>query len=323
MNPPTSADPAQSPCEGSAGPADAAVLRLRGVTKIYARRPVLDRLDLDVPAGTVLGLLAKNGAGKTTLLKAALGLVRPQAGEIAVFGEPAWDLSAQSKSRLGYVPQVIQLHPWMKVRQILAYVGAFYPRWNHALVERLRTDWELPAEARVGPLSVGQLQKLAILLALGHEPELLVLDEPAASLDPAARRQFLRAVLDIASDGRRTVIFSTHITSDLERVADRVAILKDGRILYHGQLDDLKDRHKRLHVTAPQALPANLDLPGLIARRVDGAEALLTLRDPDPATLDLLRSRYGASVEVEDLNLEDIFLELHGQADLAHPDPRA
>ncbi|MCX5662211.1 MAG: ABC transporter ATP-binding protein [Planctomycetota bacterium] len=295
------------------------MIRLRGVTKIYGRKPVLDRLDLDVPAGTVLGLLAKNGAGKTTLIKAALGLVRPQVGEITLLGEPAWDLSAAAKARLGYVPQVVQLHPWMKVRQVIAYIASFYPRWNGPLVERLVRDWELPPEDRVGPLSVGQLQKLAILLALGHEPELLLLDEPAASLDPSARRQFLRTVLDIAADARRTVVFSTHITSDLERVADHVAILKEGRILYHGPLDELKDRHKRLHVNAAEPLPARLDLPGVIRRRVEGNEAVLTVRDFDSSTLDALRTRWRASVEVEDLNLEDIFLELHDEADVSQP----
>ena len=131
-----------------------------------------------------------------------MGLQHPQRGDVRILGEPAWELSAAGKERLGYVPQKIDLYPWMKIRQITAYTGAFYPRWNKALVERLLREWELNPEDRVGPLSVGQTQKLAIILALGHEPDLLVLDEPAASLDPVARRQFLETLLDMVGEPR-------------------------------------------------------------------------------------------------------------------------
>jgi len=130
----------------------------------------------------------------------------------------------------------------MKVRHLIDDTAAFYANWNSELVARLVSEWSLPAEDRIGPLSAGQLQKVAIVLALGHEPELLLLDEPAASLDPLARRQFLQMIIDLAEPGRRTVLFSTHITADLERVADRVAILKSGRIAWHGLLEDLKEQ---------------------------------------------------------------------------------
>ena len=208
-----------------------------------------------MPAGSTLGLLGKNGAGKTTLIKCALGLIRPEAGTIDVFGEPAWSLSAEAKARLGYVPQVPQLYGWMRVRQILAYTGSFYPHWNEQLLARLALEWEIPLEQRCQTLSEGQAQKVAILLALGHEPDLLVLDEPAASLDPIARRDFLNTLLSLVADGRRTILFSTHITSDLERVADRVAIIRDGQVSYAGELDALKDQVKRLHVTSAHGLP--------------------------------------------------------------------
>ena len=158
--------------------------------------------------------------------------------------------------------------------------------------------------------SVGTRQKLAISLALAHEPDLLVLDEPAASLDPAARREFLKTVLEIAAEGSRTVLFSTHITSDLERVADRVAILREGKIAYEGELDDLKDSVKRLHLTASAPLPLNLDVPGAVRIRVEGNEALLSVRNVSDQLLEDLRTQHSASVRVEDLNLEDIFVEV-------------
>jgi ABC-2 type transport system ATP-binding protein len=217
-------------------------IELRGLVKSYGSKSVLTGVDLSVPKGSVLGLLGTNGAGKTTLIKCALGLSRPQHGSARLLGEDAWSLSAAAKSRIGYVPQVINLYPWMKVRHLIDYTAAFYPNWNGGLVERLTRDWSLPLNDRIGPLSLGQLQKLAIVLALGHEPELLILDEPAASLDPLARRQFLRMIVELAEPGRRTVLFSTHITADLERVADRVAILKSGRIAWHGLLEALKEQ---------------------------------------------------------------------------------
>jgi ABC-2 type transport system ATP-binding protein len=217
-------------------------ISVQNIVKGFGTKSVLRGVDLRIPAGTVVGLLGTNGSGKTTLLKCLVGLLRPQSGRCELLGEESWDLSAEAKARLGYVPQIVNLYPWMKIGDLLRYTASFYPNWNDDLTVRLTREWELPANDRVGTLSVGQLQKVAILLALAHEPELLILDEPAASLDPLARRQFLKLIIDLAEPGKRTVLFSTHITSDLERVADHVAILKDGRIAYFGLLEELKEQ---------------------------------------------------------------------------------
>jgi len=206
------------------------MIEINRLEKHFDGKQVLRGVDLEVPPGTVLGLLGQNGCGKTTLLKCTLGLLRPTGGTATVLGDDAWNLSANSKSRLGYVPQEVVSYPWMRVRQVIAYTAAFYPTWNQPFVDELCRRWRLPLEDRVGPLSVGQLQTLGIVLALGHEPELLVLDEPA-------RRQFLRTLIEIIDQPNRTVLFSTHITSDLERVASRVAILREGQIVFHGELD--------------------------------------------------------------------------------------
>jgi ABC-2 type transport system ATP-binding protein len=289
------------------------VLEMRGVSKIYGGRAVLDRLSLDIPAGSVVGLLGKNGAGKTTLLRCALGLARPEHGTVTILDEPAWTLSAAAKEQIGYVPQMPQLYSWMKLRHIIDYTASFYRRWNPALVERLARDWQLPLARRAGTLSVGEAQKLALVLALGHEPDLLVLDEPVASLDPAARREFLKEVLDIAAGGQRSVLFSTHITSDLERVADRVAILQNGAISFFGELGELKDQIKRLRLTSTNTLPERFDLPGILTQRIEGTQALVTTRSISAELVEQIESRWHATVEVQDLNLEEIFLELHDE----------
>lgn len=286
-------------------------IQLKSVRKLYKETAALDGVDLAIPAGSVVGLLGQNAAGKTTLIKTALGLIRPTEGSSTLFGENSWNLSALAKARIGYVPQVITLYPWMRVRQLVRYTASFYPKWNDDLVATRLRDWAVNPDDKVGILSVGTLQKLAIVLAIGHEPDLLVLDEPAASLDPAARRDFLRTLLDIAVDGRRTVLFSTHITSDLERVADRVAILRAGRIVYHGELDELKDSVKRLHIQSDAQLPPTFAIPGAVRIELAGNEALVSVRDASPQLVEQIQKNYAATVGVQDLNLEDIFLELH------------
>lgn len=284
---------------------------LRGLVKRFKQQEVLKGVDLELPTGSVVGLLGKNGAGKTTLIKCMLGLLKLDGGSARVFGEDAWDLSAIAKAKLGYVSQEPAIYPWMKVRQAIAYHAAFYPHWNGELIERLIDEWELDRNQRIGPLSPGQLQKLAILLALGNEPDLLILDEPAAALDPVARREFIRTVLDVAADGNRTVLLSTHITSDVERVCDRLAVLKGGRLVYDGELGELKDQIKRYRITTDRVVPSTFTLPGVLQIDAEDHTAVLTARG-DAGTIEReLAERFGGTIVVEDLNLEDIFLELH------------
>ena len=287
------------------------VWTVRGLHKRFGAKTALRDVDFELPSGTVLGLVGCNGSGKTTLLKCGLGLLRIDAGETRLFGEPSWHLSAAAKARLGYVPQAMSLYPWMRVRQVITYTAAFYQRWNHGLVAGLINQWSLDVQARVSTLSPGQTQQLAILLALAHEPEVLMLDEPAASLDPAARRQLLHIVLELASGGERTVLFATHIISDLERVADRIAILRNGQIQFSGELDALKDHVKRLHVTARESLPPTLSVPGTLREDVQGPEGAVSVWGFTADLVTRLEQRYHAHVDVYDLNLEDIFLELH------------
>lgn len=287
------------------------VIMIQQLKKSFGSKDVLQGVDLNVPAGAVVGLVGTNGSGKSTLIKCLLGLLRPTAGTISLLGEEPWNLSASAKSRLGYVPQIVRLYPWMKVKHVVAYTSAFYDSWDAAWVETLLDRWELPREHRIAPLSPGQLQKLALVLALGYRPELLVLDEPAASLDPVARREFLRSLLEVCQDERHTVLFSTHITSDLERVASHLAILKQGRIVLFDELDAVKDRVKRLRVTAANDLPPEFSVRGALRSEVKANQALVAVADLDDDLVREVRDKWHANVAVEDLNLEDIFLELH------------
>jgi ABC-2 type transport system ATP-binding protein len=287
------------------------IIDIRDLKKSYGKTAVLMGVNLQVPRGAVVGLMGANGAGKSTLIKCLLGLLRSDAGQVSLLGFDARDLPPAAKERLGYVPQVVYLYAWMKVRHAIAYTASFYRNWDRAWAAELVERWRVPLDTRVQALSTGQLQTLALVLALGHRPELLVLDEPVASLDPIARRDFLKSVLEMTADGSHTVLFSTHISSDLERVATHVAILRDGRIAHFAELDDLKDRVKRLRLRCEGQFPADFVVPGSLRTKVDGASALAAVADVTPELLDDLRHRWQADVRVEDLNLEEIFVELN------------
>jgi ABC-2 type transport system ATP-binding protein len=287
------------------------VLQFQDLTKSFKTKTVLKGINLAVGRGRVVGVLGKNGAGKTTLIKCAMGLLQPTSGTSKVFGEDSWSLSGETKARIGYVPQEIDLYLYMRVRHMIAYIAAFYPGWNHQLVSTLVSKWELNPEDKIARLSLGQKQKLALILAMGHQPDLLVLDEPAASLDPQARRAFLSTIIDISSDNNRTVVLSTHLTSDLERVASDILMLKSGMVSYSGPVDALKDSVKALKLTSRSRLPRTLDFPGVLRCETDANEALLTVRGASPEMIRDLEAVYDADIEVRDLNLEDIFVEVH------------
>jgi ABC-2 type transport system ATP-binding protein len=290
-----------------------AAVSISHLSKSFGKHAVLRDLSTEVRPGDVVGVIGKNGAGKTTLLETVLGFSPASGGSVRIFGEDPLSMSAATKARIGFVPQQDELLPTLTGRRQLALNGSFYPRWDTVMLERLAGEWEVPLDRRTGELSGGEKQKLSTLMALGHHPELLVLDEPVASLDPLARRRFLQQLLEIASDATRAVIFSSHIVSDLERVANRIWILRDGILLWDGETDVLKQSVQRLHITATHALPADLRIANVLSERraPNGSSATVTVRDASPALAGELTTRLDAHVESEGLGLEDIFLEIH------------
>ena len=286
-------------------------IEVSSLCKSFGKHTVLRDVDWSIPKGAVVGLLGTNGSGKTTLIQCLLGMLRADSGSVMIDGEDAWDLSAGAKARIGYVDQRPKFYPWMNGADLLKYVGAMYPHWNDSLCAEYAKQWDVPLTKPFGKLSPGEQHKVAILTALGNEPDLLILDEPVSSLDPLARRAFLKSLLDIARDENRTILFSTHITSDVERVASHVAFLHDGRIQWFDELDVTKERIRRLRFRSKQRFPASFAIPGALHIQVDGMMAVAAVAETSDADIDAVCARYDASVEVEELNLEEIFLELH------------
>jgi ABC-2 type transport system ATP-binding protein len=281
------------------------------LSKSFGAKRVLQDLSFAVSAGDVIGVLGKNGAGKTTLLELMLGFTSPSEGAVRIFGHESHRLPGSVKTRVGFVPQQDELLDALTVRDQIRTIASFYSHWDQPCIDRLCEDWGIDTRARIKGMSVGERQKLSIALAFGHQPRLLILDEPVASLDPLARRQFLETLVELSADGERAIIFSSHIVSDIERLANRIWILKEGRLDWQGDLDSLKESIVRLHVHGAHPMPDSLRIPGAVSVRREGNFVRAVVRDWTLEAHRMLERESGGSVEVESLGLEEIFLELH------------
>lgn len=282
-------------------------ISIRQLSKSFKPQQVLHELDWEVEAGSIVGLLGRNGAGKSTLMECLLGLRDVDAGsEVRLFGEDINHLSDATKAKIGYVPQVSDLFEWLTPRQMLAYFKALYTRWNDAKVDALMQRWELPYDKIISKFSGGQKQRLSIIRALAHDPQLLILDEPVASLDPAARREFLREIVDSVMDQNTTIVFSTHILSDLERVAMKVAFLSKGKIVHQQMLDDLME--VSLQVTGPSATLAQL-MPVKVFQMTNLSNGNIRVLGQWSAEQSAVISQC-SDLRVEHLSLEDLFIEM-------------
>src|SRR6266498_3698005 len=281
-----------------------AVIQAQGLGKRYRRRWALSDCTLDIPAGHVTGLVGPNGAGKTTLLSLAVGLLTPTSGTIEVCGgRPA--SGARQLAKVGFVAQDTPTYPGLSVADHLRLGARLNPRWDDALarvrIDRLGLD---PAQ-RAGKLSGGQRAQLALTLGLAKRPELLILDEPIASLDPLARREFLQNLMEAVAEHELSVVLSSHLVSDLERVCDYLIVLVASRVQLAGEVDDLLASHYRL--TGARRDPA--DLP-------TGAEVIEDSHTDRQSTL-IVRSTTpidDPSFTVEQITLEDLVLAYMAQA---------
>ncbi len=231
-----------------------AIISLADVSRQFGSQLALDGVTLHVPRGCVFGLVGENGAGKTTLIRHIMGLLRAESGEVRVCGlDPVAD-PVGVLSRVGYLSEVRDLPMWMRVDELLAYTRAFYPAWDPGYADQLREQLGLPTKKRIGELSQGQKAKAGLVVALAYRPELLVLDEPSSGLDPVVRREMLETIIRSVANEGRTVFFSSHLLDEIERVSDQLAMIHQGRVLLSGRLDEVRERHRVLHLHFDQTL---------------------------------------------------------------------
>jgi len=285
------------------------VIEAEGLTRHFEGHGyALSGVSLRLEAGTTLGLIGRNGAGKTTLIRTMLGLSLPDAGSVRVLGEEARQMSAAAKQRIGYVPQQAGLPGGYTVAAMLDLYRGWQPRWDQAYALALMERLQLVSNQRIGNLSVGQQQAFALVLALAHRPDLLVLDEPVASLDPIARRTVAALLAEQQADTGMSVLFSTHILSDLERLATHVALLDHGSLRFAREVDALKEEVELWRLPADMKVTSVPDFPGLLRRISDPAAAVL-VDLAQGASREALESQLGGALQAQKLTLEDFVVE--------------
>ena len=266
------------------------IISMRSVKKQFNNKVVLDGLNFELKAGQVMGLLGRNAAGKSTMMKIAMGLVLPNEGELRTLDELPEHFSDAVRDRIGYVAQEFNGFQAFRVRELLSFIAQFYSRWDEQYQDSLLKRFELDPQQKIIKLSGGQKQLVALVMALAHRPQLLVLDEPVSALDPLNRREFLAELIQLAIDNDSTVLFSTHITSDIERVASHVCFLSGGKIALQGELDDIRDRVRKI--------PSNME---------PTTQATLLTSTPEFKVVRFLED----ATQGQTMNLDDLFVTLN------------
>jgi ABC-2 type transport system ATP-binding protein len=285
-----------------------AAIDVHGLTKSYRRHSVLANLDLQVEFGAAIGLLGANGSGKTTLLKILLGVLEADNGASLILGESPRELSAEARTRIAYVPQTPNQFFWLSGRAMLKYIAAFYPSFDWDYAKELSDRWKVSLRTPISVLSPGQQQRLSIVRALATRPELLVLDEPIASLDPATRIAVVDELIRLRGERRLTLFFSSHITGDLERLCTDFAILASGRIAAIGPIDNFRQL-VRTSVEGDEATLARLSFDGCryVRKTKDGQRMVLADEDAARRVRESLPAAVRATTQTSDL--ETVFSE--------------
>jgi ABC-2 type transport system ATP-binding protein len=281
------------------------VIAISGLTKRYRDVLAVDDLSLEVPTGSVCGLLGRNGAGKTTAFKCLLGFAKPDAGEVRFDGEP---LSPATFVKLGFVPERPQLYGWLTVAQHLEIVRRSQPRYDAKRASELLATFRLEPRKKAKRLSKGQQTALALIIALAHNPSLLILDEPASGLDPVMQRAVLDLLIEAATGGA-TIVLSSHQIGQIERAADRVAIMRDGRLVLSGEIDDLRAAAKIVEATFEQGIPALDGLEGITRIERAGSSVRVYANGRAQLVATRLSELGGNGVRILDRTLEDLFLD--------------
>lgn len=276
----------------------------------YAKAEAVHDLTLRALPGRCYGLFGRNGAGKTTTMKCLLNLLRPQRGQVRVFGLDPAKVEVEVKRRLAYVPDQLAFYPWMTVRETLDYLASFRERWNKKTEQELLDRFRLDSAKRTAALSKGQRTQLALIAAICPETDLLVLDEPTSGLDPIVRREFIETVIGAYQEGgsgERTIFVSTHLITEFEGLIDEFTIIDQGRAVLTLEADEARHRFQKIRARFAQPLP-ELDLQSALRVRREGRELELIVNGSGPQLLERLRLHQPEVLTTEALTLEEVFV---------------
>lgn len=288
----------------------AAVIDIQGLTHAYGRNEAVHEFNLSVPRGRCYGLFGRNGAGKTTTMKCLLNLLRPQRGNVRLFGLDPAKHEVEVKRRLAYVPDFVAFYPWMTVRETLDYLASFRPHWSSKIEGELLGRFRLKADQKTGGLSKGQRTQVALIGAICPEPELLILDEPTSGLDPIVRREFIETVIGAYQEsdpGNRTILVSTHLISEFEGLIDEFTIMDAGREVLKLEADEARSRYQKIRARFGR-LPDNLDLKEALHVRKEGRHLEVIANGGSPLLYERLKQHCPEDLTSEALTLEEVFV---------------
>jgi len=287
------------------------VLETQNLTKYYGRTLAVDHLNLRVRRGCIYGLLGRNGAGKTTAIKLMLGMLGPTTGKSSVLGCDSQDLTAQVRGRVGYVSEGHRLFGWMTIGELERFQRAFFPgQWDGGLFDDMLDYFQLSKSRKIKRLSNGQRAQVSLAAAIAPDPELLIMDDPTLGLDAAIRRQFLEGMIQLIQRRGKTIVFSSHILSDVERVADRVAIIDQGVLRADCPLEQFRKAVRKVRFSFAQSVPSDINIAGLLHKKQNENELELTLIGTSDKQVQAWAGAVGATYhKYIDMNLEDQFIE--------------
>ncbi len=286
------------------------VIQIENLAYAYGRAEAVHDLSLKVQPGRCYGLFGPNGAGKTTTMKCLLNLLRPQRGQVRVFGLDPSKAEVAVKSRLSYVPDQVVFYPWMSVRETLDYLASFRERWNRKTEQELLERFRLDPAKRTDALSKGQRTQVALIAAICPETDLLVLDEPTSGLDPIVRREFIETVIGAYQEGNpgnRAIFVSTHLITEFEGLIDEFTIIDRGRVVVTLDPDQAREPYQKIRARFEQS-PPELDVTAALSVRRAGRELELIVDGAGPELLERLREHNPETLTTEALTIEEIFV---------------
>jgi ABC-2 type transport system ATP-binding protein len=292
---------------------DEPVIRTRGLTRYFGPKPAVYDLNLEVPRGSVFAFVGRNGSGKSTTIRMLLGLLRPTRGEGSILGYDIRQLSPEARARIGYLTEEHQLYAWMSVRESGEFQSRFYPRWNEKTFRGVLGHFGLKPDARVKNLSRGERAGVCLALTLAPDPELLILDDPALGLDPVAQRALVESMIYLTRRSDRTIFFSTHQLTDIERMADYVAVLDHSVLRACCPVDVFRDKVRQVRIRFTGAPPKLPELPGMLqATRTEGGIRLVFVHYNETIERGL-NALAPDQIEVSAVSLEDALISYLGE----------
>jgi len=286
------------------------VFELNNIHKSYQGESILKDFSLQLKAGCCYGFLGRNGAGKSTAIKILMGMTQFEQGEVKLLGQDPWEIDRSLKAQVGYVSQTQTLPPTATAAELIIFHQKMYPNWRSDYVDMLLTRFEINKNKKVKALSGGMQKLLAIILALGQDPTLLILDEPTVGLDPISKQELMDNLLELLLNENSSIFFSSHILADIEKLADKIGILKGGKLVIDMELDTLKVSVKQIQLDFSDDIPPSFDIPGLLSIKKIGRSIILTIKSDDQNIVETIKNKYSAKIKLLDMNLEEIFIEL-------------